>query len=263
MSGYVDIHAHILPGIDDGPESVQDAIAMAQAAIDAGTTTLASTPHLRSDFPDVHVRELADRCNAVRERVAGHGLALDIVCAAEASLIWALDADDEEIKLASYGQRGTDLLIETPTSNTIGLERMLYELRVRGFRITLAHPERTRAFQSDPSPLHGLVDEGILLQVNADSLLGDERRSATCRLGADLCRAGLVHAVASDGHRAESWRPVSRLAAAAAAAAELVGPDRARWMMTDAPAAVVSGAELPPPPAVVSRSRWKRLWGRG
>ena len=262
MSGYVDIHAHILPGLDDGPSTVEDALAMAQAAIDAGTTTLASTPHLRGDFPNVHVRELAERCSALRERVANHGLVLDIVCAAEISLTWALDADDEETRLASFGQRGTDLLIETPRSNTIGLDTLLYQLRARGFRITLGHPERTRAFQLDPSPLYALVEQGVLLQVNADSLLGDDRRSDTCRLGVDLCRAGLVHALASDGHRGESWRPVSRLAAAAAAAAELVGPDRARWMAIDAPAAVVSGEELPEAPAVVSRKRRRRLWGR-
>ena len=106
------------------------------------------------------------------------------------------------------------------------------------------------------------MERGILLQVNADTLLGNERRSATCRLGVQLCLDGLVHALASDGHRAESWRPVTRLPDAVEAAATLVGPDRARWMAADAPAAIVEGRELPDAPPIVAKRRSGRLWGR-
>ena len=74
MSGYVDIHAHVLPGIDDGPSDLEGALAMLRAAAESGTTTIASTPHLRSDYPDVHVNELAQRCQALREEIARAGI---------------------------------------------------------------------------------------------------------------------------------------------------------------------------------------------
>ena len=61
LSGLVDIHAHLLPGIDDGPRDLESALEMARAAVDAGIEVIAATPHLRRDFPDVHIEELAER----------------------------------------------------------------------------------------------------------------------------------------------------------------------------------------------------------
>ena len=76
MAGYVDIHAHVLPGIDDGPDDMDESLAMARAAADSGIAVIASTPHLRSDFPDVHVRELADRCEATQAAIDAAGIAI-------------------------------------------------------------------------------------------------------------------------------------------------------------------------------------------
>jgi protein-tyrosine phosphatase len=251
---------HVLPGIDDGPPDLEQALAMARAAQDSGTSTLAATPHLRSDFPDVHVGELAHRCQAMREAIEHEGIALELVSGAEVSLAWALEARDEELRLASYGQRGTDLLIETPTT-VAGLAELLYQVRVRGYRVTLAHPERSADFQSDSSPLAELVGQGVLVQVNASSLRADRRGSHLQRLAARLCRDGLAHVIASDGHRAASWRPVDELAAAVAVAGALVGPERARWLTRHAPAAILNGEQLPEAPAAAERSRVQRLFG--
>jgi protein-tyrosine phosphatase len=214
MTGYFDIHAHVLPGIDDGPSEVDDALAMLRAAAGCGIATIVATPHVRSDFLAVDVHQLADRGAEMRGRTAA------------------------------------------------GLQTRLYELQVRGFRITLAHPERSRDFQRDPAPPAELVRRGLLLQVNADTLLGNEGRSATSSLGVELCLDGLVHALASDSHRAESWRPVTRLPEAVAAAASLLGPDRARWMSADAPAAIFNGAELPEAPPVLAGRRRRPRWPR-
>lgn len=144
--GYVDIHTHVLPGIDDGPASLEECLAMARAAADCGTATIAASPHLRADFPDVHVHELADRCQALREAIERDGI-LRLVSGAEVSVGWAAEATNERLALASYGQRGTDLLIETPTIKLVGIDRFLYTLQAKGYRVTLAHPERSLEFQ--------------------------------------------------------------------------------------------------------------------
>jgi protein-tyrosine phosphatase len=128
-------------------------MAMLRAAAASGTRRIAATAHLRSDFPDVRVGELAQRCQQLREAAARERLAIRIVCAAEVSLAWALEASNEELMLATYEQRGTDLLIETPTFNVAGLDRLLYELPAKRLRVTLAHPERNPEFQRDPSLL--------------------------------------------------------------------------------------------------------------
>lgn len=262
MTGLVDIHAHLLPGIDDGPKALEGALEMARAAADVGIEVIAATPHLRADFPGVNVKELATRLLSLREALARNEIPLRVAAGAEVSLVWALEADDQHLALGSYGQRGTDLLVETPSGSAAGLDRLLYELRVRGFRVTLAHPERSPEFQREHGPLGELVSQGVLLQVNAESLLETNKRSPLRRVAERLCREGLAHAIASDGHRAASWRPVTRLADAAEAASALVGPERARWMVQAAPAAIIEGVALPQPPPITTPTRRPRLFGR-
>jgi protein-tyrosine phosphatase len=262
VAGYVDLHAHVLPGIDDGPSDADGALAMLRAAATSGTETIAVTPHLRSDFPDVHVTELARRAEELREAGEMAGIDIQVVSGAEVSLVWALDASDEELVLATYDQGGTDLLIETPTFNVVGLESVLYRLQARGLRVTLAHPERSVPFQRDATRLVELVRRGVLLQVNADAVITGPRRSDTQRLGRYLCVEGLAHALASDGHRANAWRAVTRLASAAEEAATLLGADRARWMTQTAPAAILAGAELPAGPAPRIGRRMPKLLRR-
>jgi protein-tyrosine phosphatase len=257
LRGLVDIHAHVLPGIDDGPSDLSESLRMAEAAAAAGIEVLAATPHLRADFPDVHIDELAERCRAVQDAIAAAGIPVELACGTEAALIWAVEAGDQDLRLATYRQQGSDLLIETPSGPVLGLDHLLYEIRSHGIRVTLAHPERSTQLQQDLEPIRRLVHQGILLQVNAGSLLAN-RRSGVRQLAERLCREGLAHALASDGHRGTSWRPVTKLADGVAALAELVGPERARWMASDAPRAIVNGTELPaaPPVESVRRRRW-------
>lgn len=219
---------------------------MAQAASRAGIGTIAATPHLRSDFPEVHVEELAARCRRLRDELVSLEIPLRVVVGAEVSLLWALEADDDALTLASYDQRGQDLLIETPRDFAL-LEKLLGAVRRRVQRVTLAHPERSRNLQREPSRIQALHDQGVLLQINAEALLA-RRNSPPRRLAEHLCREGLAHVIASDGHRAISWRPVTVLPDAVAAAARLVGEARAHWMASAAPGAIIAGSPLPPPP---------------
>jgi protein-tyrosine phosphatase len=261
ISGYVDIHTHLLPGIDDGSPDLEHSLAMARAAAESGIDTMAVTPHLRPDFPGVHEDELAARCGHLRAELEREGIPLRLVTGAEVSLTWALEADDEQLLLASYGQHGTDLLVETPSGHVAALDRFLYHLRARGYRVTLAHPERNLQFQREPGPLRALVEQGVLLQLNADSLLGSPFGRGTKRLARGLLRHGLAHVIASDGHRADRWRPVTQLAEAVHEAADLVGRDRAEWMAAAVPRAVTEGAELPSAPPIAEERGRRRLFG--
>jgi protein-tyrosine phosphatase len=231
---------------------------MARAAAGAGIAVIAATPHLRSDFPDVRVNELPERCQALQEALDQQGIPLRIVSGAEVSLLWALEASPEQLKLASYGQRGTDLLIETPDDVSM-LDRRLFVVRSMGFRVTLGHPERSQSFQRAPSRLERLVEQGVLLQVNAGALLG--RRSGSARLAEHLCREGLAQTIASDAHRGAGWRPVTALKPAVAAVTRLVGRERGEWLARAAPEAIIGGEELPEAPEVASKPRRRRVFG--
>jgi hypothetical protein len=162
----------------------------------------------------------------------------------ELSLEMALEVGDAELKQASLDQRGTDLLIETP-ENATAIDDRLSRLRARGYRITLTHPDRCAQFQAEPEHLEGLADRGVLLALDAESLLGPAG-SRPRLLAERLCRGGHAHALAFD---AASGREPAELAGPESAASALVGRARARWLVSDAPDAIVAGRDLPPMPA--------------
>jgi len=253
----IDLHTHVLPGIDDGPADTEGSLELLAAAAADGTRTLAATPHLRDDHPGVVVAELEERTRALAAAMRHAGVDIELVGGGEVDLRWAQDASDEELVAASYGRRGHDLLVETPYGRLPShFEDHLFRLSLRGFRILLAHPERSPSFQRDHRRLATLVEHGTLLQVTALSLSSTDRRSRSRRLAHDLVREGLAHVIASDSHGGHI--PRTGLQDGVAAAAR-IAPRRAAWMVLDAPAAILAGEPLPPAPADgVDRPRRRR-----
>jgi protein-tyrosine phosphatase len=241
----IDIHCHILPGIDDGPRDLESSIEMARAAAASGTTTVVATPHVRADFPDVKVDEIADRCADLRGHLAGRGIALELVPGGEVGLSWALEADDQTLARASYGQRGTDILIETPTVGGPMLPTLIGQVAARGYRVILAHPERLSDLRDNAELIDRLLERGVRLQVNADGLMSSPRKSPIAKAAQAFCRAGLITAVASDSHRGLEWRPITVLADAREAIATLAGPAAVEQLLETAPAAILAGEPLP------------------
>ncbi len=250
----IDLHTHILPGIDDGPEHLAGSIALARAARDAGTQLIAATPHLRSDHPGVRAEELGDRCHALERALADAAIDIRVVAGAEVDLIWAHAASPEQLRLATYGQRGTDMLLETPYGPVPHNFGELVEwISDRGIRVLLAHPERNPTFQRDPGLVLDLVARGVLVQVTAMSLVRDGKPSRTLQLARWLVERGAVHVIASDAHTAGPWRgPDLR---PAHDVVRDMGPARLEWMIHDVPQAIVAGEPLPCAPARGALSR--------
>lgn len=238
---------------------MEGSVDLARAVAAEGTGVLAATPHCREDHPAVRPRELGERCAILNDRLAADSVDVTVVPAGEVDLLWAQSASDEDLRLVSYCQRGRDLLVETPYGPLAGtFEELLFRLAVRGYRLTLAHPERNPSFQQAPERLAALVHRGVLVQLTAMSLAFTRRRSRSRRLALAMLEEGFAHVIASDAH-ALSLRPPA-LADGVAAAARVVGA-RAEWMVTDAPEAILAGAPLPPAPAA-SRSPLARFAGR-
>lgn len=256
----IDLHAHVLAGIDDGPAEVGGSVELGRAMERDGITAVAATPHLREDHPGVVPAELGRRSAELRERLAAEGLALEVIPAGEVDLAWAMSASEEDLLLATYGQRGTDLLVETPYGPLPAtFERLLFELRARDLRLLLGHPERNPTFQRDPRRLATLVEQGVLLQLTASSLVRGGARSGPGRLATGLVEERLAHVIASDAHGpAVDRAPLS----AGRDAAARVDPTLADWMVADAPAAIAAGEPLPPPPARGGGRRLRPPWRR-
>jgi protein-tyrosine phosphatase len=258
----IDLHCHILPGVDDGPAVLATTIGMAEAAAAEGVTTIVATPHVSHRYPTTPEQMLAG-VEAVNEALAGRGVPVTVVPGAEIAMPAVSELSDDE--LASFGLAGgRSLLVESPfTPQPQILETMVFDLQLRGFRPILAHPERSPAFQTDLERLGQMVQRGVRCSITASSMsgrFGGTVRRVTLR----MLREGLVHDVASDAHD-EDGRPPGLLAGFESAERELPGiSQHASWFTQGAPEALLAGEPLPPGPDPAGwRWRgWRRLLAR-
>lgn len=243
----IDLHCHLLPGIDDGAASIEESVRMARTAVEDGVETVAATPHFRADHPLSRPGELAGRVAALGDRLAAESVPIQLVAGGEVDIFWARRATDEELRLVSFGQGGRDLLLETPYGFLPEVfEELVEEVIERGFRVMLGHPERNEYLQRSPRRLEALAESGVLVQINSSSIAADSPDEGARRLALRLLKRGLVHVLASDAHSAGSWRRPELSRGVEAARAQAGG--HADWMVNDVPAAILEGAPLPPPP---------------
>jgi protein-tyrosine phosphatase len=252
----IDLHAHILPRVDDGPDSIEEAVELARASVDAGTRVLAATSHVSHMFP-IDPGVFPARLAEVREALQDVEVPLELVSGGELAPSRVGDLDDDALRALSLGG-GPYLLVECPFSPVSAeLEPLVFELQQRGWRILLAHPERSAAFHRAPERLARLVDRGALVQVTAGSLTGQFGQTAR-RFSVSALQDGLVHVLASDAHDATD-RPPGMTAGLVAAERDLPGIGaQAEWLTEEVPAAILAGDELPPRPALPRRSRGLR-----
>lgn len=259
----IDLHCHVLPGIDDGPATVEGSLEIARLAAAGGTTVLVATPHVSWRYRN-DAATIAERVAALNERLASEevltadGRVLEVRAGAEVALTLIPELDDGQLAALGLGG-GPWLLVEPPfTPVAPNLEAILLELQRAGHRVVLAHPERCPAFQRDPAALERLVRAGLLTSVTAGSLggrFGGEAR----RLALVLAREGLLHNVASDAHDAVNRTPEI------AAELERVGlAPLEPWLTGAVPAAILDGGEVPPAPveAATTLEPARRGWWR-
>jgi protein-tyrosine phosphatase len=241
----IGLHCHVLPGIDDGPKAIAGSLALARAAADAGVRTLVATPHVSWHYQNgaATISALVDELSA---RLAGEGVELELRAGAEVAMTRIAEIDDAELARLRLGG-GEWLLLEPPFSPIVtGLESIAQEVRQRGNRVLLAHPERCPAFHRDPRMLGSLVRSGVLTSITAGSLVG--RFGGTVRRFAlRLVQEELVHNVASDAHDLADRAPGIRdeLEQAGLAALE-------DWLAEAVPAAILNGGPIPPRPALAN-----------
>jgi protein-tyrosine phosphatase len=246
----IDLHTHVLPGIDDGPADTVGSVAMADMAAERGTRSLVATPHVRDDHPRVRVDEIRERAGALNRIVRDYGIDVFVLPGAELSISSAVHLDDDELDMITLGGNGRDLLIETPHGPLPSVfEDLIERIVARGFRVTLAHPELNPTLQKEPDRLGRLVEgHGVLVQITGASF-DRKRRSATRVLAVDLVERGWAHVIASDAHATE-WRPPDLSAGVEAARRALPhAVEEIEWMVTTAPLAIVQGEDLPARPA--------------
>jgi len=257
----IDLHAHILHGVDDGPTTLQESIALARAAVESGTRILAATSHVSHMFPG-DPRVFAGKLGEVRAALEAADVPLELRSGGELAPTRIDELDDELLAALSLGG-GPYLLVECPFSPVAGaLEPIVYDLQARGWRILLAHPERSAAFHRAPDRLSQLVADGALVQITAGSLTGQFGQTAR-RFSISALREGIVHVLASDAHDAID-RPPGLTAGLAAAEHEVPGIGaHADWLTEEVPAAILAGEDVPRRPPLPRRGGLRSRLGLG
>jgi protein-tyrosine phosphatase len=255
----IDLHCHLLPGIDDGPETLEDALAMARVAAAGGTRTIVTTPHVSARYPN-DAERIAASVSELRVQLRAHSVPLEVFPGAEIALSHLFDLGHAELARLGLGG-GEWLLLEPPFSAAAaGIDDLVLELVRADHRVVLAHPERCPAFQREPRVLYSLVDQGVLTSVTAGSLVG-RFGSSVRRFAMRLVDAGIVHNVASDAHDAQQRSP------SIARELEQAGLSSLReWLTVEVPGAILAGAHAIPPapePPVGGRLAQRQWWRRG
>jgi protein-tyrosine phosphatase len=255
----IDLHSHVLPGIDDGPRTIDDSLDLARAAVAAGTRTLVATPHVSWRYPN-DADTIARGVRELKARLVAEEIALELLPGAEIAVTRLPELDSAQRSRLHLGA-GPWLLVEPPFAPVVsGLERIVLELQSSERRVLLAHPERCPAIQRDPQMLGSLVRAGVLTSVTAGSLVGRFGEKVR-RFALQLVHEELVHNVAADSHDAVD-RPPSMADELEQAGLEPL----AEWLTVSVPAAILSGAEIPPRPALAltrprprpTRASWLR-----
>jgi protein-tyrosine phosphatase len=237
MTGYVDLHCHYLPGVDDGVPDAAQGRALCHALREIGYATVVATPHIRTAMFDNRAPELRE----VYERFAADtaddtampelGLAAEHFCD---DVFWDLFERRETLPYPG----GHAALVEFPADRLpLGLSDRFFRMQVRGVRPVIAHPERYAPLFRKTAPIGPLLDAGALAQLDVMSLVGRYGRTPQ-RAAERMLQEEVYHLASSDCHRVEH---VEIVADAIARLQELVGEDEAQMLLGDNPRALLEG----------------------
>lgn len=238
----IDLHCHLLPGIDDGPEDLATALRLARHAVAAGVRTSVVTPHM-------HPGRYANRAANIRAAAANfqqsldaEGIALEILCSAEVRLDHEILSwvGEEQIPYLGHWQGERVMLLEFPHSHVpVGADKLVAWLLKQGIRPMIAHPERNKDILRSIDKLLPFVRLGCLLQVTAGAVAGTFGEYAQVR-AVDLLSRGWVTVLASDAHNMEARPP--ELEPGRVAAAKIVGEEESWKLVRDRPAEIIGKA---------------------
>lgn len=196
----IDLHCHILPGVDDGAKNIEDSISMAKVAVNEGITHILATPHHKNRNWFNEKKKVLANVKQLQDELDRNRIPLTIFPGQEVRIYGEIQKDIEADEILFIDEQQQYLLIEFPTPNIpTYTERLFYELETKGITPIIVHPERNREILEDPNRLKALVEKGALAQLTAASYTGGFGRQIQ-KMSEQMVEANLVHFIASDAH---------------------------------------------------------------
>ena len=252
----IDLHCHILPGLDDGPSDMEESLAMAEMAVADGIETIVATPHTLNKTYTNSFDQVVDGVDRMREALSREHIALSLLPGSDAHLCPKMADRIEAGDAGTLNGNGRYLLVEFPPQTIPpGANDVLFQLRIKGITPIITHPERNLAIQDRLEMLSDLVATGCLTQVTAMSITGEFGEEAMV-CAHRMLEMRLAHIIASDAHSPDSRPPI--LSHAVGAAADIMGSrSEAEDMVRDRPAAILAGEDVVvPEPGRPKKKRW-------
>lgn len=237
----IDLHCHILPGIDDGPASQNESLAMARCAVEDGIHTIVATPHTLNGIYLNPAKEVLSKVAVLQKSLSSNHIQIELYAAADVHLCPHMLERVASGDAVTINDAKKYLLLELPSQAIPkGVKDEIFELKLHGITPIITHPERNAMITHNSDILYDLVSMGALSQITAMSITGGfgafVKRAAEIML-----KKRLVHIIASDAHGSNNRPPV--LSRAVEHAAEILGSyEEAMRMVTEVPAAILSGA---------------------
>ncbi len=260
----IDLHTHILPGVDDGVKTMDDAVAFARVAAKDGVRTIVATPHYREGFYLNARPDVLEGVLALNRRLQAEAIPINVLPGAEVHVSADIVERVKSGDAPTLADNGRTVLFElSMTQYPTDLENVVFRMRLAGLQVLFAHPERIRYFQDDVTRYEAVIRLGSFGQLTTGSVtgvFGDD----VVEFSKELARKRLVHVIASDAHNTRGRPPV--LTSSLGLLGSWMGDDFAKRMVTDLPKAFIDGVDpdLPPPPEHVEKRSWtSRLFRRG
>jgi protein-tyrosine phosphatase len=257
----IDIHCHILPGVDDGPRDLEESLAMARMAVADGIRAIVATPHTLNGIYLNPREDILDQAQVLGEALVEHHIPLILFVGADVHF------EEDLIRKLETGEvlpinGGKYLLLELPSQSIpFKANEFFFEIRVKGYFPIITHLERNHVIQKHPKIVGDWVEHGAVIQITADSLTGGFGRRAyqcSCR----LLENGWVDVIATDAHSINRRPPL--LSRGFKAAKKIIGEDEALKMVTTHPEMILRSMPLPEKtfPPIPFRPAKKKFFSR-
>jgi protein-tyrosine phosphatase len=237
----IDLHCHLLPGIDDGPDTLEESLALCSIAVDGGVTHAIVTPHIHPGRWENTRQSIQRDCANLQSELLKNNIPLQLGFAAEVRLTDQIMRQVEHNEIPFYGEVDgyNIMLLEFPHGHIIpGSDKLVAWLMEHNIRPLIAHPERNKQVMKDIELLQSFIEAGCWLQITAGSVTGAFGEQAQ-QIAHQLLKDDAVTVLASDGHNAKARKP--GLKQAFDAIAGQYGAERARRLTQHTPAVIAAG----------------------
>lgn len=238
----IDIHAHILPSIDDGPETIEESIELCKVAANDGIKTIVATPHSKDGVYETKSVEIIKAVDTLNTALVVNQIDIDILPGAEIHISEGLVESIKNGDVLTINNGGKFILFELPFAFIPpGTDKLIFNLKSNGIIPIIAHAERIAAFQRKPELVDQLVKIGARVQVNAHGLTKMASRGER-KCAEWLLKNRLVHFIASDVHSLTGRPPI--LSKAVECAARIVGEEEASALVCRNPELIINGLDI-------------------